>query len=382
MTAPVRVAAPADGACTLPRVEELGAARVARWLLTGPAQKTIGPHAGAVAGWVSADAEGRADYIYPEITGYFLQWLAWMARCHGREPVFVQRAADAIGWLTRLFSHASLPPTRIYLDAAQQDWRNDALFTFDLAMVLRGIGAATKTGLAIPPTKLIDRVCDLLSMLVGVDGQFDACRRHEAGARFPDRWSTRRGPFLAKAASGIIEASEALPNVPAALVDAAKRSFDASIDALVRAPHGETHPFLYAVEGFLARPNHPAFAARLPTIAGHFDTLLDRSRELGRVPEALTHPGTLRLDIVAQTVRAGLLLEAHFGERISRRRELDSLADTLAQYVRSDGALPFSPDAHVVQLNIWTAMFAEQALALADREAREIARNAVSPTIV
>ena len=98
------------------------------------------------------------------------------------------------------------------------------------------------------------------------------------GARFPDRWSTRRGPFLAKAASGIIEASEALSNVPAALVDAAKRSFDASIDALVRAPHGETHPFLYAVEGFLARPNHPAFAARLPTIAGHFDTLLDRSR--------------------------------------------------------------------------------------------------------
>jgi hypothetical protein len=66
----------------------------------------------------------------------------------------------------------------------------------------------------------------------------------------------------------------------------------------------------------------------------------------------------------------------------ARRRELDSLADTLAQYVRADGALPFSPDALDVQFNVWTALFAEQALALVYREPREIARIAASPSIV
>ena len=59
-----------------------------------------GDHAGAVAGWIGGD--GRADYVYPEITGYFLQWLASMAQRHGAQPIafrlvgLLAVAADAL----------------------------------------------------------------------------------------------------------------------------------------------------------------------------------------------------------------------------------------------------------------------------------------------
>jgi len=355
------------------------AARIAQWLLVGPAQRIEGAHEGAVAGWI--DEDGGVEYVYPEITGYFLQWLAWMTQCHGRQPAYVARAESALHWV-ELWLAGNRPSTRLYVDAAREDWRNGALFAFDLAMVLRGIAAAARENLLDAPQTVVDRAYVVLTRLVGPHGQFDACLRHGQRADFPDRWSTRRGPFLAKAAAGILDANDALQNVPAILVNAARRSFDASVDALVRAPHDETHPFLYAIEGFLARPDHGAFAARLPKIAAHFDALVERSSKLGGVPETTQHAGPSRLDIVAQTLRAGLLLEAHRGDGVSRRRELDRLADTLAQYVRPDGALPFSPNADAVQLNVWTAMFAEQALSLAACEPREIARWAASPTIV
>ena len=363
-----------------PRDRDRVAARIAQWLLLGPAQRTEGAHAGAVAGWIGAD--GKAEYVYPEITGYFLQWLAWMARSHGRHLAYVARAESALRWVERWLADGNRPSTRLYVDAARDDWRNDALFAFDLAMVLRGIAAAARENLLDAPRTVVDRAYVVLAQLVGPDGQFDACLRHGQRADFPDRWSTRRGPFLAKAAAGVLDASDALQNVPAILVNAARQSFDASVDALVRAPHDETHPFLYAIEGFLARPADGAFAARLPKITAHFDALLERSSKLGRVPETAQNAGPTRLDIVAQTLRVGLLLELHRGDGVSHRRELDRLAATLAQYVHSDGALPFSPNADVVQLNVWTAMFAEQALSLAACEPQEIARSAASPTIV
>ena len=72
--------------------------RLAAWLLHGPAQLRIGPHAGAVAGVVQA---GAVVYAYPEITGYFLQWLAWRVHA-GQAPADLRvRAHAAQAWLAR-----------------------------------------------------------------------------------------------------------------------------------------------------------------------------------------------------------------------------------------------------------------------------------------
>ena len=72
-------------------------AALTSWLLGDHVQVTAGTHAGAAAGWL--DREGHASYVYPEITGYYLQWLAWHAACHGVNDETRRRAAAAQRWL-------------------------------------------------------------------------------------------------------------------------------------------------------------------------------------------------------------------------------------------------------------------------------------------
>lgn len=109
--------------------------RLRAWLLAGPAQLREGPHEGAVAGVIGA--HGDPAYVCPEITGYFLQWLAWRVQAGDDPWPLAARAAAAQAWLARWAASAA-PPARVYL-VPRADWRNAGLFQFDLAMVLRGI---------------------------------------------------------------------------------------------------------------------------------------------------------------------------------------------------------------------------------------------------
>ena len=126
--------------------------RVAHWLLHGPAQLQEGPHAGAVAG--SFDPGMQPHYVYAEITGYYLQWLAWRAQRKGNALLLAPRAQAAHDWLQR-WSADALPETRVHLRGATDDWRNRTTFTFDIAMAMRGIGSATAQGLLHPSRDVV-----------------------------------------------------------------------------------------------------------------------------------------------------------------------------------------------------------------------------------
>src|SRR5687767_3496439 len=121
------------------RATDVALARLQHWLSFGPAIATDGPHAGAVAGRIAAD--GRPEYAYPEIAGYFLTWLAFLARTGSlREPA--RRLAPAIGaWHAQWLDTDA--DTRVRLRSGDEDdWRNRAVFLFDLAMLLRGVAQA------------------------------------------------------------------------------------------------------------------------------------------------------------------------------------------------------------------------------------------------
>lgn len=349
--------------------------RQVQWLLTGPAQRTDG----AVAGWV--DADDRADYVYPEITGYYLQWLGWRTTEGDSRFMLGARAAAAQSWLRTWLAAEGPRLTRVYADRARDDWRNHAIFCFDVAMALRGVATAARRGILDADAAVVEGLCAVLGELVAPDGMLDACRIHGLSPEFPLRWSTQRGAFLAKAAAGIVDAAHHLPDVPAALRVAAARSFDASIDALCAAPHDETHPLLYAIEGYLALPAHPCFVANLPSVAARYDELLARTAAMGRVPESSTHAGQPRLDIVAQTLRAGALLAQH-GAPLSTMRLARELATTLTVATTPDGALPFAQHAGVAQYNTWATMFATQALCWARATPGALIEVADDPCIV
>ena len=339
--------------------------RLTDWLLEGPAQLRSGPHRGAVAGLV--DADGRAAYAYPEITGYYLQWIAWQAKRHGRSEPLAARAAAAQDWLGRWLADAPLPRTRVFLGSDQPDWRNDAVFTFDTAMALRGIASAARAGLLRPAGSVVQGLGRLLGLLVGSDGVFDACAARTGADRLPDRWSTRRGSFLAKAAAGVIAAAEIVPGVVASVVEAAECTLAASLRWLDERPHREVHPLLYAAEGFLSLPAHRLLPAALPIIGRQFAELLRQSRVPGRVPEYLdAEPalaGAERLDIVAQTLRVAALLAANGVQESGAAPELLHLRQRLVASMTPQGTLPFVAGELPIRHNVWATMFADQALA-------------------
>ncbi len=122
-----------------PRSAELeeAARGIEGWLLGSGAQLAGGAHQGGVAGWL--DARGQAEFVYLEITGYYLTTLAWLAE-GGAGSVAVERGRAALDWLRDVTAGGELPPTRLYLSSAPDDWRNRAAFSFDLAMAARGVG--------------------------------------------------------------------------------------------------------------------------------------------------------------------------------------------------------------------------------------------------
>lgn len=354
---------------------------LARWLLDGPARIGSGAEVGAVAGCV--DGDGRPRYAYPEITGYFLQWLAWRVACGDDVAPLSPLAASAQHWLRRWCATEGTP-ARVYLDAPEPDWRNGALFCFDLAMVFRGLAAAGRAGLLEPDPALVASLASLAEKLIEPDGAFAACVPLEPGIELPERWSTRRGGFLAKAAAGILDAAE-VPGMPARLVAAAEASFGASVEVLVTAPHVEVHPLLYGFEGVVIRSDDPRSAAVLPALAARFDALLEVVDALGGVPESLSGgnpvPNLARSDVLAQTLRVGVLLARLRPGYRPALAVLARLRDVLVSRIKPNGALPFGADpgaAHALD-NVWATVFAEQALVLtAPGMAASLPRNAGS----
>jgi hypothetical protein len=338
---------------------------IAKWLLTGPAQVRTGTHTGGVAGCVAAG--GSPNYVYPEIAGYYLQWLAWRAQRFGNSPALADGAAAVQGWLAVWLSASDPPLTRVHLMDADDDWRNRAVFCFDLAMVLRGLAAAARARLLVADTAVVAGVSRQLERLVAADGLFDACAAHAAGVTLPERWSTRRGGFLAKAAAGIITAARTLSGIPASVAQAANATFAASIGWTFETPHAEAHPLLYALEGIMALPRDARFVTVLPAVAEQFDALLAHAAPDGHIPETLTTgtSGAARVDVMAQALRIGYLLHAHRPQQPPDRVALARLRQALARQVHATGAVGFTLEAEHAQWNVWAAMFADQALAFA-----------------
>jgi hypothetical protein len=373
MSAHLAVAAPQRNATRSRSASAAGPSRDAltSWLLGDRAQVASGAHAGAVTGWV--DREGRASYVYPEITGYYLQWLAWHAACHGVNDETRRHAAAAQGWLLLWAFGAETPETRIYLEPAGQDWRNAALFFFDLAMVLRGLASAARLELIESDPRLVARVSELLWRLVADDGMFDACVATRVDAALPERWSTRRGPFLSKAAGGVLIAAAQFSSLPRALAEAADATFGAALESMSTQSHSETHALLYGIEGALSLPEHPAAVAAMPHMVRQLRDLLERSEQLGHMPELLGGTGRVRLDIVAQAIRVTAFLLPELSTELPTAsppelpiEHVDEMARTLVHYIDPSLGIPFSPDATPRQYNVWTAMFAEQALFAAE----------------
>ena len=321
------------------------------FLLQGPAQVQSGLHKGGVAGGLSAN--GEPSYVYGEITGYYLHWLASLAGDHALRAA---KAEAAQGWLLQSLSQQPWPPTRVYLTAQASDWRNQVLFAFDLAMVAGGLARAAAHRLLTLDAALIARLQELLLLMLHTPELKPWVAPAQAGD-LPQRWSTLGGPFTAKTCSRILQLHKQTP-LDASLVRHCEQQLQHYHQLAPAFPPELLHPTLYALEGLLLAP-----APRHNAIAQVLEQLLALQTNEGYLPEAWEPNGVVRNDVASQALRMALMLEAHLQDRTRFTPAIKKIAAMLSAQVRSDGSIGFNSDKDS-PANIWCAMFAEQALRL------------------
>jgi hypothetical protein len=140
-------------------------------------------------------------------------------------------------------------------------------------------------------------------------------------------------------------------------------------------PCEELHPLLYALEGMIIRSG-AGVDGELENAELLFIRLMDAQDSDGALHETLSG-GIVRSDVLAQALRAGVLLRGR-GYLAGRnwRLRLDLLADALSGFVQPDGGVIFAAGRNVA--NTWCAMFTHQALYLHGREAESLAAPAAA----
>ncbi|MEG8280626.1 hypothetical protein [Streptomyces sp. AHA2] len=351
------------------------ATALADWLLDRP-RVTTGPHCGGVRGSVSGPDH---DYVYPEIAGYYLTWLSFLEATDAPQAARAGAVrTQVIDWLARELAAERGPRTRRYLTRAAEpadEWRNHALFAFDLGMVHRGLAASLPAGAGAEQRDAwapLTRTAALLDRLRDHDGSWLACLPHPGAPAPPPRWSTTAGPHLLKVAGGVLALAHGT-GTPS-LTTAATATLHRHAPGLPAGLPAMSHPALYALEGLLQAETagHHGYRGQLEECYA----LLAAHVAEGVLPEYTRQPDSrVRSDVIAQMLRVGSVLASQDRLDSAGRQVLPLLARRLTAMVSPLGALPFEdggtgpavPAASRASAapgsgNTWCAMFAHQAL--------------------
>jgi len=299
--------------------------RIGGWLCEAPLRRAPNLELGGVAGRLLVS--GEAEFHYGEIAGYWLSWAALYAPNSNLMTAVVK-------WLDRQWSGPYPAATRI---GARADWRNQGAPSFDLAMIVRGLADAAPLVGEAACSKAAARIAGWLDRMVGTDGRLDPWLVLDS-VGFPDRWSTRRGPYQIKTSATLLGAPTGW--VPNRVLRAAEETI---VDWSTRGDEQlDWHARLYAMEG-LAR----VFPEQRAKIG--FD------HAAGFLPEQVGSSwGRPRADIQAQALRL-LCLDPLASDTIRLQ-----LAEVVLAHVSVQGAVRFWPDDGTA--NVWCAIFAHQAL--------------------
>lgn len=324
------------------------AASIEGWLLDSGIQVA----SGGVAGWI--DNAGIAEFVYPEITGYYLTWLDFAQISGGlRRPQILQNLTEARHWIVEAYSDGEPPPTRVYLNGNDPDWRNECAFSFDLTMVWRGL-VSLADGEPRAQNALRRIIDEIRHMTRGSD--LAACRVLRNGkCSIPQRWSTEAGPYQTKIAAALLASPVRLPEDLVSIAGQVFRRWRNWFDE--RPLDGDLHALLYYLEGLTIAgvsfdPVASAVAARI------YSRLLDEKR-----PQFLgSHNADFRSDILAQALRVGAAVQHRLDNNTTQL--LSSLAEVLISFVVPEGGVLLQRPAQGCppRLSAWSAMFSHQAI--------------------
>jgi hypothetical protein len=333
------------------------------WLLSKPVLRSAEGGAGVV-NWLTKD--GNWDGLYPEICGYYLQFAAAAAPAvgSGDDTSFRSAAAAVAAWLDAVGGVGAEPLTLYHRDMAESDWRNQCLFAFDLAIIVRGFAAAEARWPGLLPAGVSERYARSLLRIVE-NGRLTShlLRPGASPASIPVKWSTTAGVLHVKASAALAGLGR---HDMAAIIKATLRDEAALFAREGEARMRELHPFLYFVEGWLTLWGQTQDQCALANARRAFGMVLGQiDPHSGKVPPlANARDAVTRSDVLAQALRAGLVLEAagqltdEAGEMWRPRRR--ALQVALLERISPEGGIIF--DRIGCHRNAWASMFGWQAL--------------------
>jgi hypothetical protein len=286
--------------------------------------------------------------LYPEIAGYYLTWIRFLHEVLGEEYAWTVRKADiAVQWLIHQFENERALLTR-YWPAGNHDWRNGATFSFDLAMIYRGLCGMEN----LVSEELRKRALDLvMSDLL----RFGAARETltpfltRNGDTIPDRWSTRPGGYQLKAAAALLFSAEP---VPRGLESVAANTYKQWAYAPAESESFDNlHAALYCVEGLIL------FAVNGWDEA--WGLAAEKYRSVIRVFRCT------QSDVTAQALRAGCILHGRgILPGLVSEEMLPKLAEALVTFIGSDGDVFYHRPSQSAKKHrsVWGGLFAHQAL--------------------
>lgn len=274
-----------------------------------------------------------------------------------------------MGWLARASQGNVIPLTRQYLACDEEDWRNLAVFSFDIAMVVRGISHTLSQQLSPLAYPLLKRYVAYLLELCDSNGHLLPFRLRDGwtGRSLPDTWSTQEGIHQLKIAAAILSIPPML--APVQLSQVAERLYlrwaDCSWDEIRATPF---HPVFYFLEGLLFHSICGYDPEGIGKVVGIYERIMELQDSSGYLPAGPgVGPAPCRSDVIAQALRIGSVLR-RFGHLSGARwdAKLRGLANALLDFVSTQGAVSQYPiRAPYMQCwNAWCSMFAYQALLL------------------
>ncbi len=345
--------------------------RLDAWLLSEPVLRASGGGSGSRAGVVNYLSEdGVWNGLYPEICGYYLQFLVHAAPTD--DTCYRQAAGRVAAWLDVEGGPAAEPLTLYFRDPADSDWRNDCLFAFDLAIILRGLRCVQRRWPDLLPPGLLSRYTASVARITS-GGRLDShlLRQGASTGPIPVKWSTTQGVHHVKAvaALGDLEASALEATGLGGVIEATLRDEQALLMREGEARMREMHPYLYSIEGWLTVWARSQDADAIGNADRSFAMALRQlDPQTGAVPPvAGARDAVVRADVLAQMLRAGIVLDA--------ADRLDAATRTLWQAARPpleanllsrlspEGGLMF--DVVGLHRNAWASMFGWQALRFA-----------------
>lgn len=341
--------------------------RIAHWLLSPGVQREEPSHRGGIAGWLCD--EGTCDFVYGEMSGYYLSFLAYLREFPSGGIDAEGKISATLLWIESFLRRGQLPSTRDYLrdrsPREETDWRCDYRFSFDNAMIWRGMGLGPISGMQ-EGRRLQTLFLDPLGVFFGEDQSLSPIvRRRDNGNAVYRTWSTAVGSYQLKVAAALD--LFALIDLPGRWRNACRNVYEIWQGRPDREFFcGHLHADLYALEGLLLFGLHRHEEA-LSLLARRF-TVLWQPFAAGQetaLGEGASRTGPEeRTDVLAQFLRLGCcLVSLGWLDAPSWMPRLRQVSRSLEQRIGPHGGVAFrTTTSREVHWNVWCAIFSFQAL--------------------